>query len=226
MTITLPISLAMIAAAYLVGSIPFGVLLARAKGIDLRAIGSGNIGATNVGRALGRKLGLACLALDILKGVAPTLATGALLTHRWTEPVASAALMGLWVTVGLAAILGHVFPIWLGFRGGKGVATSIGVGLGLFPYFTLPMAAAVVCYFTLRLTTGYVSLGSIALAVTFPAWFALFAWWRAWPIATHWPLLAVAITLGLLLILRHRDNITRLLRGREHAIANTPPDPK
>jgi len=123
---------AMVVAAYLVGAIPIGVLLARRGGVDLRAVGSGNIGATNVGRALGRRWGLVCLVLDIGKGLVPTAAAGVILHARCAE--LPAGVMGLWVLVGLAAVLGHVFSVFLGFGGGKGVATSIGVGLGVFPY--------------------------------------------------------------------------------------------
>jgi len=204
----------MVGAAYLIGSIPVGVLLARRRGVDLRSVGSGNVGATNVGRALGRRWGLVCLVLDIAKGLVPTAAAGLVITAGEVE--LTAARVGLWVVVGLAAVLGHVFPVTLGWQGGKGVATSIGVGLGLFPYFSYPMAAAVGCYLLVRGLTGYVSLGSLALAVTFPAWFVGFALWRGWPMAVCWPLLLVAVAVGLLIVARHRENLGRLLRGQEH----------
>ena len=204
----------MVAAAYLIGSIPVGVLLARKRGVNLRAVGSGNVGATNVGRALGRRWGLVCLVLDIAKGLVPTAAAGLVVTAGDVE--LTAGRVGLWVLVGLATVLGHVFPVTLGWQGGKGVATSIGVGLGLFPYFSYPMAAAVVCYLLVRGLTGYVSLGSLALAVTFPGWFVGFARWQGWSMTVCWPLLVVAIAVGLLIVARHRDNLTRLVRGQEH----------
>ncbi len=205
---------AMVVAAYLVGAIPIGVLLARRRGLDLRAVGSGNIGATNVGRALGRRWGLVCLVLDIAKGLVPTAAAGVILHARCAE--LSAGVAGLWVLVGLAAVLGHVFPVFLGFGGGKGVATSIGVGLGVFPYLTFPMALAVVCYLVVRGLTGYVSAGSLALATTFPLWFLVFARRLDWPMADCWPLLVVSVVVGVLIIVRHWSNIVRLREGREH----------
>ena len=210
----------MVAGAYLIGSIPVGVLLARQRGIELRSVGSGNVGATNVGRALGRRWGLVCLVLDIAKGLVPTAAAGLVVTAGDVE--LTAARVGVWVIVGLATVLGHVFPVTLGWQGGKGVATSIGVGLGLFPYFSYPMAAAVVCYLLVRGLTGYVSLGSLMLAVTFPAWFVGFAWWRGWSMTVCWPLLVVAIAVGLLIVARHRDNLVRLLRGQEHRASKDP----
>jgi len=195
----------MVVAAYLVGAIPIGVLLARRRGLDLRAVGSGNIGATNVGRALGRRWGLVCLVLDIGKGLLPTAAAGVILHARCAE--LSAGVAGLWVSVGLAAVLGG---------GGKGVATSIGVGLGVFPYLTFPMALAVVCYLVVRGLTGYVSAGSLALATTFPLWFLVFYRWLNWPMADCWPLLVVSVVVGVLIIVRHWSNMVRLVRGAEH----------
>ena len=116
-----------IIAAYLLGSIPFGLLIAKAHGKDLRSIGSGNIGATNVSRALGRKWAYVCFVLDVLKGLIPMLATMLI-----AEPD-SVVLLWLWLAIGCAAILGHIFPIYVKFKGGKGVATSFGVALGLWP---------------------------------------------------------------------------------------------
>jgi glycerol-3-phosphate acyltransferase PlsY len=120
-----------------------------------------------------------------------------------------------WLLVGVAAVLGHVFPIYLGFRGGKGVATTIGVALGIYPYYTIAMIVALPCYALVRFTTGLVSLGSLTIAIVFPAF--LYAWLRFndRPLAQYWPLLAVALLLGLLIVLRHWSNIGRLLRGEE-----------
>ena len=112
-------------AAYLVGSIPFGLLIVKAHGKDLRSIGSGNIGATNVSRALGRKWAYVCFVLDVLKGMVPMLL--AMLIAEPVEPV----MLLLWLVVGCASILGHIFPIYIKFKGGKGVSTSFGVALGL-----------------------------------------------------------------------------------------------
>ena len=209
-----------ILAAYLLGSTPFGLLIGRLKGLDIRQHGSGNIGATNVGRVLGRKWGFTCLALDMLKGLAPTLAAKFAVVH----PPHSTEMLLAWIAVAVAAVLGHNFPIYLGFKGGKGVATTIGVALGVFPYFTIGIAVALVAYAAARFGTGIVSLGSLALAVVFPAavWGYL-AYERPGLLGVDWPLVVVAVLLGLMIIIRHRSNITRLLRGEE-LLARSPSD--
>ena len=198
--------------AYLLGSIPFGLLIGLARGVDIREHGSRNIGATNAGRVLGRKWGYLCLLLDILKGSVPTLAASFVLI---AEPAESVILLQ-WMLVGLAAVLGHSFPIYLKFRGGKGVATTIGVALGIFPYYTVAMAAALVLYGLVRFGTGVVSAGSLTIAVAFPAAFFLYLRFDpAMSLREFWPLAAAAVMLGLLIILRHRSNIARLMRGEE-----------
>lgn len=195
--------------AYLVGAIPFGLLIGLARGVDVRRAGSGNIGATNVGRVVGRPWGKLCLLLDILKGLIPTLTAGFILIQGPPDQLA----LGSWVLVGAAAVLGHVFPIYLRFRGGKGVATTIGVALGIFPYCTVPMLAALLGYAVVRFATGVVALGSLTLAVLFPALlYGYLAGWRGLPLSTFWPLQVVAIVLGVLIIVRHAGNIRRLLR--------------
>ena len=150
-----------IIAAYLLGSIPFGLLIAKAHGKDLRSIGSGNIGATNVSRALGRKWAYFCFVLDVLKGLIPMLATMLI-----AEPD-SVLKLWLWLAVGCAAIVGHIFPIYLKFKGGKGVATSFGVALGLWPYYTICVLLAFGVWVVVVLIWRYVSLASIAASVTF-----------------------------------------------------------
>lgn len=205
--------------AYLLGAVPFGFLIGRARGVDIRTQGSRNIGATNVGRVLGRKWGLICLTLDILKGFVPTLLFGILILDRLRD----AGDYWRWLAVGLAAVLGHLFPIYLQLRGGKGVATTIGVGLGIFPIFSLAMLAAVAAYFAVRLTTRMVSPGSLALAVVFPVAVAVTAGpLRGGALADYWPLVVVATALGVLIIVRHRENIRRLLRGEEHKVRSSP----
>lgn len=202
-------------AAYLLGAVPFGLLIGLSRGIDIRQHGSRNIGATNVGRVLGRKIGFVCLALDLLKGLAPTLAAAFVLPVRES----GAAGLLVWLAVALAAVLGHVFPVYLRFRGGKGVATTIGVALGIFPYFTLAMLAALAAYAVARYATGAVSVGSLVLAAVFPI--ATFACVQlgGLPLGHAWPLLATAVLLALLIFVRHRSNIARLLRGEELLIA-------
>lgn len=199
-------------AAYLVGAIPFGLLIGRAHGVDIRQHGSHNIGATNVGRVIGGRWGKLCLLLDILKGLLPVLAARFVVFRG--EPDAGG--LACWLLIAVAAVLGHVFPVYLRFRGGKGVATTIGVALGVFPYYTVAMVAALLGYALVRFTTGLVSLGSLTIAVVFPL--ALYAYLRlqGLPLTRFWPLQAVAVLLGLLIIVRHQSNLRLLLRGEEN----------
>lgn len=193
-------------AAYVVGSIPFGFLIARwGHGIDLRTLGSRNIGATNTGRVLGKTWGIVCLLLDFLKGLTPPLLLPRLveLPAGWFGPAT--------VACGAAAILGHVFPIWLGFRGGKGVATGAGAATVLSPAAGLAALVAFAIVFAIRRT---VSLASIVAAVMYAI--AVLAATRGdFANESHWPLLAFAIAIPTLIVVRHRENIARLLRGEE-----------
>lgn len=199
-------------AAYLIGAIPCGLLIGRAHGVDVREHGSRNIGATNVGRVVGGKWGKLCLVLDILKGLLPVLAARFAIL-----PAAPAASdLARWLLVAVAAVLGHVFPVYLRFRGGKGVATTIGVALGIFPYYTVAMGAALLGYALIRFTTGLVSLGSLTIAVVFPLSFYAYVRVQGLSLAEFWPLQVVAILLGLLIIVRHQSNLRRLLRGEEN----------
>ncbi len=211
-----------LAIAYLLGAVPFGYLLVKWKtGGDVRSSGSGNIGATNVARVLGRKLGYAVFALDVLKGATPVALAG-LWLHGSSAGAALAgpAMLGLWLLTAFAAIAGHIFPVWLGFRGGKGVATSLGVVLAIYPFFTLPGLIALAVWVVFALIWRYVSLASIAAAVAFPA--ALLAmslaFGGAWAPRHIWPLLAFGVAMPLLVILRHRTNIARLIAGTESRI--------
>jgi len=206
--------------AYLLGSIPFGLLIAKAHGKDLRSIGSGNIGATNVSRALGRKWAYFCFVLDVLKGVVPMLVTLSLArgssTPSQTEKV---ILLWLWLAVGCGAILGHIFPIYVKFRGGKGVATSFGVALGLWPYYTICAFFAIAIWVVVVLIWRYVSLASIAASVIFPIVLILAIVLKpGWDFVSLWPLLIAATAIPLMVIVRHRENIKRLLAGTESKI--------
>ncbi|MCH7559441.1 MAG: glycerol-3-phosphate 1-O-acyltransferase PlsY [Planctomycetes bacterium] len=206
--------------AYLLGSIPFGLLIAKAHGKDLRSIGSGNIGATNVSRALGRKWAYLCFVLDVLKGMVPMLATLSLTrplsTQSQTEKV---ILLWLWLATGCAAILGHIFPIYVKFRGGKGVATSFGVALGLWPYYTICVSFSVAIWVVLVLIWRYVSLASIGASVTFPLVLLLAIILRpGWDFVNLWPLLIAATAIPLMVIIRHSENIKRLFAGTESKI--------
>ncbi len=201
-------------AAYLLGAVPFGLVLGKARGIDIRQHGSRNIGATNTGRVLGRRWGLLCLALDIVKGFLPTFAAYWLIADK-----PQAATLAMWLGIALAAVLGHVFPIYLKFRGGKGVATTIGVALGIFPYLTVPMLVTVLLYAAVRLPTGIVSLGSLAIAIGLPVSFLAYTRLYDLPMDEFWPLQVATILLGLIILVRHRENISRLLKGAETRVS-------
>ncbi len=206
--------------AYLLGSIPFGLLIAKAHGKDLRSIGSGNIGATNVSRALGRKWAYICFVLDVLKGMVPMLATLSLAKPSSSQTqTESVVLLWLWLAVGCAAILGHIFPIYVKFKGGKGVATSFGVALGLWPYYTICASFAVVIWVVVVLIWRYVSLASICASISFPLVLILAIILRpGWDFISLWPLLIAATAIPLMVIIRHRENIKRLLAGTESKI--------
>ena len=204
----------MIVFAYLLGSVPFGFMIAKAHGKDLREIGSGNIGATNTGRVLGKKWGVICLILDTFKGLVPMLITK---TQIGDDP--SVGQLWLWLAVGSAAIFGHVFPVYLKFKGGKGVATSLGMVLGLFPYYTLTGVIAFGIWLIVLLTIRYVSLASITAAVAFPVVLAvLILLSDTWYFSSLWPLVIVAFAMSILVIVRHVENIKRMLEGSEDKI--------
>jgi len=206
----------LIAIAYLLGSIPFGLIIAKAHGRDLRSIGSGNIGATNLARTLGKKWAYFCFALDAAKGLAPMLAAAKLIDSTPTT-----IELFLWLAVGSAAVLGHIFPIYIRFKGGKGVATSFGVALGLWPYYTICAAAAFLIWVVVVLLWRYISLASIAASVTFPITLILAVILTpAWHFANLWPILIIAIAIPLMVIVRHRENIKRLIAGTESKIFN------
>ncbi len=205
----------LIPVAYLVGSIPFGLLVGRWRGIDPRQHGSGNIGATNLGRLLGGRYFALVFTLDLLKGLAPVLAAGWLLGWR----AASAANCLLWMGVGFAAILGHVFSLFLKFKGGKGVATSAGVALGIYPYYTAPGLVAAAVFILIFKGWRYVSLASIVGALVFPLAYIGLAAVRGWPIfGAQLPLLIFALAICAMIIWKHRSNIGRLLRGTENRV--------
>ncbi len=183
--------------AYLIGSIPFGYLVARARGINIREVGSGNIGATNITRNLGWKLGALVGALDFMKSFLPVLLARLLFTQNYMV-----------LLVSIMPVLGHIFPVWLKFKGGKGVATIFGL---LGAYFGLPyfLAFLVVWFFTVK-TVKLMSLVNLGVALILP-----FAFW----IKYHaiWFILFGVLLCGIIWI-THRANIGRLLRGEENKI--------
>ena len=193
----LPAGLAALAVGYLLGSIPFGLLLTKLFGQgDLRSLGSGNIGATNVLRTGRKGLAALTLLLDLLKGTAG-VAAGA----QWGP---DAAVLG-----GVGAILGHIFPIWLGFRGGKGVATYVGVLIGLAWPAALAFCAV---WFATALATRYSSLAALVASAVTPC---VLAWLGEWRFA------GVFLLLAALLFWQHRSNIERLSKGEETRIGES-----
>ena len=193
--------------AYLAGSIPFGLFLAKyGAGVDIRQHGSKNIGATNVGRVLGKKWGLAVLMLDALKGALPVMFLPPLFSET-SQPLFEHLRVGS----GMMTILGHMFPCWLKFRGGKGVATALGVSAVLG---WESMLAAFVTFALVFAATRIVSISSICAAVAY----SLSQMWELSPdyfSQTKWALTAFSIVIPLLIIIRHRSNIVRLFQGIE-----------
>ena len=188
---------------YLLGSIPTGFLVARARGVDIRTVGSGNIGATNAFRVLGKGLGIFVLLMDALKGFVAVLIGAYLISQL----LPGAELNNLRITAGIAAILGHNFTCWLHFKGGKGIATSAGVLLALVPW---ALAIILSIFIILFLTTRYVSVGSIAAAFTLP--------FATWFTTRDTGLTVVTGAMGALAVLKHRKNIQRLINGTENRI--------
>jgi glycerol-3-phosphate acyltransferase PlsY len=202
-----------IVGAYLAGSIPFGLVIARAKGVDIRQVGSGNIGATNVGRALGTAWGLLVFGLDFLKGLGPVLAARLAHTQLGDAPF---AVHDLPVICAASAVLGHTFPIWLKFRGGKGGATGLGVGLVLC--WQAMIAAAVVWLVTVAVSR-YISLGTILGSVAYCAAYLVVAKLQGCPLdRAHVALSVFSLGVALLVIVRHRSNIVRLRAGTESRV--------
>ncbi len=185
--------------AYVAGATPFGFLAGKLRGIDIRQHGSGNIGATNVLRTLGKPVGITILALDVLKGLLPVLLA---------KSVSDSSIIH--IVTAMAAILGHNYTFWLGFKGGKGIATTAGAILPIMPY---ALIAAVTGFLIVLKTTRYVSLGSISAAIIIPITIAVESLIRG-----SWDgyILGFALFVCLLAIWKHRANIQRLCRGEEN----------
>jgi glycerol-3-phosphate acyltransferase PlsY len=200
-------------AAYLLGSIPTGYLVARAKGIDIRAVGSGNIGATNVFRILGKPAGILVLVVDGLKGFA---ASSWLVDFviQWFA-VGPDQIEYLRIVAGITAVLGHNFTCWLKFKGGKGIATSAGVYFALAPLAAGIALGAWIIVFAL---SRFVSMASIAAAVALPT--------AVWLTQNSWFLGMVTTALGLLAIFKHQSNIQRLLNGTEKRVGQKSATPE
>jgi len=215
--------------AYLLGSIPFGFLAAKAKGIDIRAVGSGNIGATNAMRVLGKPAGVCVLLLDVLKGFAACFLGKLIVSYfapkmggydTYVKPYDLSVQFFLFVhdpremvkytpiIAGIFAVLGHNYTCWLKFKGGKGIATTAGVFLALAPWALL---VALVVFILAVVVTKYVSVGSIAAAIALPA--------TVWIMSPQNLFLCIVTTaLGLLAIYKHKSNIQRLMAGTENQL--------
>lgn len=199
------IAIAWLLGAYLIGGVPFGYLIGRARGVDVRTVGSKNIGATNVFRTVGRKWGLIAFALDVLKGLLPTLAA------RHFAPTGDFPWLPL--AVGCVAVTGHMLTPYMKFRGGKGVATAFGMLLGLVPAL---VGVAFAVFAVVFAASHYISLGSCTAA----AFLAVGVWfrWLGCEGAANLPQAVVITLLALFVVWKHRANIARLLAGNENKI--------
>ncbi len=216
-------------AAYVVGSIPFGYLIARSRGVDIREHGSGNIGATNVGRVLGRRLGIVCFVLDVLKGLLPSVVAG-IVMGTIGQPSLSAMHTLAWLGVPVGAIAGHMFPIWLGFRGGKGVATGLGALAGIFPVLTIAALGVLVVWIVCVRVTRYVGVSSCIAAMMMPVFTVVSSVLTQPPLpgssgrdagevfAAGWPYFGVTGLLAVIVVYKHRGNIARTFAGTEMKI--------
>jgi glycerol-3-phosphate acyltransferase PlsY len=216
-----------ILAAYLIGSIPFGVIIGQLRGVDVRQHGSKNIGATNVGRVLGRRFGTLCFVLDFLKGAAPVLIAGLLMNviNKSAAQLTSAE-MWLWLAVAAASVLGHMFSIFLGFRGGKGVATAFGAMAAMWPLLTGPVFVGLAIWYAVLRLTKYMSFASMVATACVPLGYLVWespqsgqAWWPHFVHAS--PPFIVTAALAVLVIIRHRSNIGRLRRGEEPRVGGS-----
>lgn len=217
-----------------VGSIPFGVIIGKCRGVDIRAAGSRNIGATNVGRLLGFRYFLLCFFLDMLKGLVPTLTAGYLADTLGRFELPPAHAFGL-LAVMIAPVLGHVFSPFVNFRGGKGVATGVGALLGIYPIMTIPAVGGLLVFLLVLALWRYVSAGSCVAAATIPIW--VYIEFKTaenvkdasqQPLVNDWvtaggPFLLAAVALAGLVIWKHRANLGRLLRGTEPKVRRRNP---
>lgn len=194
--------------SYLIGSIPTGFLIGRARGIDLRQHGSGNIGATNAMRVLGRGLGVFVLIVDLLKGWISAYAIPIIVKKILFPEIDQSAMAVCSVFAGVGAVIGHTYTVWLGFNGGKGIATSAGVFLALTPVATLICLGI---WLIIVVTTRLVSLGSIIAAILLPILVGVTARQRL--------ILVVTVIVSILVIWRHKSNISRLINGTESRIS-------
>lgn len=217
--------------AFLLGSIPFGLLIAKSQGINIREHGSGNIGATNVLRVVGKKFGITCFVLDFIKGLVPSLIGISLIQYVGQSPTMTIEALSdmanilpengrttaqtLQLITGLCAILGHNYSPWVNFKGGKGIATSAGVFCAFAP-FAIPILILVWCAFFF--TTRYVSVASIAASAALPLTVIWGSWYHDKIADGTWnkPLFFFSLFIGAMAIWKHRSNIKKLMNGTEN----------
>ncbi|HEY9187000.1 MAG TPA: glycerol-3-phosphate 1-O-acyltransferase PlsY [Ignavibacteria bacterium] len=202
--------------SYLIGSIPFGLIVGKiAKGIDIRKYGSGNIGSTNVSRILGFKYGLITQIGDILKGVVPTLIIAPIFYSKspFQDYIPINDYTFIQILAGIAAVCGHIWTIFAGFRGGKGVNTAVGILIGLAP---IDLLISFGIFLLVLIISGYVSLGSIIAAISFPTIMFIRENIFKVSITGYSTLIVFAIILSLIIIFTHRSNINRLLAKKEN----------
>ena len=205
MSLPVMLTLSAVVSSYLIGAIPFAYIVARLHGVDVRKVGSGNVGATNVLRSVGKVAGVSVLLLDVAKGYLPTL----LIPHAFTAYTHGEPSSTLAIACAMGAICGHVWPIYLGFKGGKGIATSAGSLIALAPVAVL---IGLIVWIIVFFISKYVSLASITAAVAIPA----VSWYLYSPEGMLLPGALTAI--GILAVVKHRSNIQRLIKGNENRI--------
>ena len=203
--------------SYLLGGVPFGLLVGWFHGKDVRKIGSGNIGAMNVGRIWGREWFLVVFSLDMLKGLLPTLAGGWVLGTIADGP-SETTFMVCRLVIGMTSILGHNYSPFLGFRGGKGVSTSLGVALGVYPDLTYPAIASFGAWVFGLGVTRMSSVGSLLGGALFPLFYLVALRYRGETITGHWPFVGFTLLVGVMVVVRHRSNIARILAGTETTV--------
>ncbi|MEI6424207.1 MAG: glycerol-3-phosphate 1-O-acyltransferase PlsY [Lentisphaerota bacterium] len=194
-------------ASYLFGSVPWAFIIGRLNGIDIRKKGSGNVGATNVMRVLGRKWGIMCFVLDFLKGFLPVLAVKILISQK----ILTAAPDALVISAGLAAVAGHIWSVFLKFKGGKGMATGGGVLVGIAPYSFICTS---LLWIVLFYSTRYVSAASVIAAAALPLSAFIFSKTGLWSLSA--PFQIFLLVLAIVTIAKHHSNIKRLMNGTEH----------